>query len=402
MRGKTIAIIVVGFTVVVAIGWWVMRASTASESPESIDPERFARAARRASSPFDDREPKAKPSALSPANDAGGPLRASGPAETAVAHDGGETPLSLDEIRKALAKNAAAAERNVDKYCEQSRKMARLKAFAPPASRSKDAALYMASRIDWEGGVVGSLHLPAVLTDRMANGGWVTLPASSYNGLEFSWMTQVLEYDTWAMSTTGPMRDNENINFLEAQIPNFISLQQWSKLRLLKGAHESDLTRAVLEVEHLADLCGSTGLLIGEMIRVAIYGIEQKFYAERGLPLPPGLPTIAEAQSYRRAAFAGMYFMWPGVPKAVREKALECGAAKCSAITEGLGMNAGLRAMLPEARETLDWLLQQKPCDQTLAEKIARSPPASPGTVAQQLGDMPSIDDLLNPDGGSP
>lgn len=407
MRSKTVAIIVLGFVFVVLLGWWVMRASTASETPENIDPEQFARAARSASNPFEDRQPKVEPVALSGVSDAGRNRSASAPStetggEAPEVEDGGGSSMNLNELERALAKNAEAAERNVEKYCEQNRKVTKLKAFASPPSRNKDAALYLASRIDWEGGVAGSLHLSNVLTDRMANGAWMTMPASAYTGLDFSWMTELLEYDSWTMSTTGPMRDNEHTNFLEAQIPNFISLQHWSKLRMLKGVHENDLTNAEHEVHHLADLCGSTTILLGEMIRVAIYGIERAFYAKLGLALPADLPSAADAQTYRRTAYAGMYFMWPGVSKAVREKALECSVAKCVALTEGLSVSAGARSMMPEAQETLDWLLKQRQCDPALAEKISRSPVAQPETFAQMFENVPSLDDLLDPDGGSP
>ena len=306
--------------------------------------------------------------------------------------------ISVAEIRKLLGQNAEAAERNVDKFCEMNREVAKNKLLAPSSSNTKDAAIFMSSRADWEGGSIGSLHLPAPLMERMANGAWTTLPPSAYQGLDFGWMTELLEFDQWSMGATGPLRNNDIQNFFEAPIPNFISLQQWAKLRLLKGRLENDLPRASLEVRHVAQLCGSTNLLIGEMIRVSMYGIERRFFSALGLEVPPELPSESETQDFRKTALAAMRFAWPGVPKAVREKALACSNARCSTITEALSISAESRAVLPEAQETFDWLMSQKQCDAQLAQNIARSP----GSTAEKLAPMfesgsKTIDEWLSP-----
>jgi hypothetical protein len=312
---------------------------------------------------------------------------------------GAETLLKLHRL---FAKNAEQATRNVDAFCDLSHRVAKIKAFEDRPSEKKDAAIYLANKVDWEGGTIGSLHLPKSLTDRMSTPPqhWLDFTAADYAGLDFEWLGELLEYDTWSMSVTGPMRDFKE-SAIEAPIPNFISLQQWAKLRLIKGAREGDLPRASLEVQHLAELCASTQTLIGQMIRSAMFGSERTFYERLGVLVPASLPNTEQTQAYRRAAFAGMYFLLPGVPKRVREKAVTCSAARCTALNEALSMTSSVRAALPEAQETLDWLMSQSPCDSALAERISKSAPVTDEALSTLLDGSPDIDALLNFDGGT-
>ena len=380
-------------------GWWLLRASTSQEVGPDLQrlshresPVHEATLRPDVPIPFAINSSDAGANAMLAAEDeAGDPID--------LVLDGG---TALLDFKRMLAKNAEAAARNVDRFCELSRRVSKVKAFTPQAPKNRDAALYLASRVDWEGGTIGSLHLPKSLTDRMASRAWVTFKPVDYAGLDFTWMTELLEFDTWSMSKTGPLRDLKITNFYEAPIPNFVSLQQWSKLRLVKGIAENDLARASLEVRHLADLCGSTTILIGEMIRAAILGIERSLYEGLGQPVPKALPTADEALAFRRTTFASMYFLYPGVPKSVREKAIACSASRCSAITEALSISASARAAAPEAQENLEWLMEQHPCDVALAESISRSPPVNDDALARQVEEAVSLDDLLSYDAGVP
>jgi len=384
-------------------GWWLLKASTSPEVGADLQ-HRFQR--REQPTEAGDSLPRQRVTAIlvettDPGSDAGAISLLAPDEEKGDVLDA-DAGLGLLEFKRMLAQNAEAATRNVERFCELSRKLSKVKAFSPGAPRSRDASLYLSSRVDWEGGTIGSLHLPKPLTERMAALAWMSFKPADYAGLDFAWLTELLEYDTWSMSKTGPLRDLNITNFYEAPIPNFVSLQQWSKLRLAKGLNENDLPRASLEVQHLADLCGSTDILIGGMIRSAILGIERSMYERLGQPLPEALPTADEAFAYRRTTFASMYFLYPGVPRSVREKAIACSAARCSAITEALGISAGARQLVPEAQENLEWLLSQHPCDGALADSIARSPPVGGDALAKQVlieGGV-NLDDLLSFDAG--
>ncbi len=410
MKSLKWVMIVAAMTIVVLLGWRLLELSTSRDS--SLYSERITGARRSATSPpaevlRAEVAPKVASATGAVAHEVVRPrdagLWAADQRDSeALPLDGGRALL---ELKEWFAKNAEQAARHVDRFCELSQKVAKLKAFArPPPTGTRDAALYLASRVDWEGGTIGSLHLSRSLTDRMTSPPlhWLEMGPADYAGLDFGWLSDLLGYDTWSMSATGPLRDLKDTTFIEAPIPNFVSLQHWAKLRLLKGAKEGELEQASVEVRHLADLCAATGILIGEMIRAAMYGIERTFYEHMGLPKPSRLPSADETQAYRRTTYAGMYFLMPGVSKAVRERAIACSAARCPAINEALGVSAAARDALPEARESLDWLLAQSPCDAVLAERIANSPSATDEALQQQFEGATDLDSLLGYDAGMP
>ncbi|MEW5741203.1 MAG: hypothetical protein AB1938_19930 [Myxococcota bacterium] len=302
-----------------------------------------------------------------------------------------------------LEANAAAAEKYVDAFCAEARGLKQARAFSEPP-RTRDAAVFMDGRADWEGGRVGLLHLPASLTDRMGNppGAWRSLGPSAYQGLDFGWMRELLQYDHWSLLGAGPLRYREGQTFFEADLPNFVTLLHWVRLRLLKGLHEGDLPRASEEVRHLADLCASSGTLVGEMIRAGMYGIERETWTGAGLTPVEPLPTAEEVQRFRFAGRAAPYFLFPGVRPEVRRKALECMPLRCAALNEAIGAAAALRGVTPSADEAIGWLSGQQPCEPALAAWLAKVPPSSVESLATNLtaeaGVEPFVRQLL--DGG--
>jgi hypothetical protein len=178
-------------------------------------------------------------------------------------------------------------------------------------------------------------------------------------------------------------------------------LQHWVKLRLIKGKNDGDLAQASAEVRHLADLCASSGTMIGEMIRIAMLNIERGVWEASGQVPPSPLPSPDDAVRMRHAAFAGMYFLYPGVPRAVREKALACNPARCSALMEAIGVTAALRDVV-SVDDELQWLRAQAPCDPLQADRLAKGPALPARLLAENwsgdTGLEPSLRHLL--DGG--
>ncbi len=303
-----------------------------------------------------------------------------------------------------LADNAVAAEKHVDRYCAETKDLVGRKELSDPP-RTRDAALFMAGRSDWEGGKVGLLHLPDSITQRMNNpmGAWRQAGPELYAGLDFDWMTELLQFDYWSLLGAGPMRDAQAATFYEELLPNYVTLMSWTKLRLIKGAREGKLAQASVETRHLAGLIRSSGTVLGELVAGALSNIERKVWEDVGQPLPEGLPTSDETWRLRHSTFAGMYFLYPGVPRAVREKALKCIPLRCGALTEAIGAAAALRQLVPGTQQDVDWLLAQRPCDPELAARAARSPPAtrdflSRNLVGEPAGIEPSLQSLT--DGG--
>lgn len=317
----------------------------------------------------------------------------------------------LDDLARAqvlawLRDNAEVAAKRVDEYCKATKGLMDPRDAKPP-SRERDAALFMAGRSDWEDGRFGLLHLTPAITERMGNppGAWRKMGPEIYAGLDFSWMKALLQFETWSLATASPLRDvAEMTNFFEAPIPNYVTLQHWVKLRLLKGLHENDLATASLEVRHLAELIGTNGILVGDMIRIAMFSIERAFYEEHGIPTPPAM-TQNEGMRRRHAAFAAMDFLLPGVESGVREKAMKCIPNRCSALMEGMGAAAALRGIAPNASEQLQWLRAQEQCDSELADLAMKSRPMDPKRVLDSVGER-SLEKSMNGllatfDGGS-
>jgi hypothetical protein len=245
----------------------------------------------------------------------------------------------------------------------------------------------MEGRSDWEDGHIGLLHLPESITARMGNPpqAWRTAGPELYAGLDFTWMTELLQFDHWSLLGAGPLKDTHDMSFFEAPIPNYVTLQYWAKLRLLKGVHEGNLAQASVEVRHLAELIGSSGSLVSEMIRISFYGIERKTWEDLGQQPAEPLISADDAWRARQAGFAGMYLLYPGVPKAVREKALKCMPMRCTALMEGLGAAAALTQLVPSAQEDVEWLQSQSACDPELAKWVARSPPVTKEMALQSF-----------------
>jgi len=304
--------------------------------------------------------------------------------------DAGE--VALDRAATAvmvnawLATNARAAEKYIDRFCDESKRVKALKAFGE-RPRTKDAAIYLSVRVDWENGRVGMLHLPRSLTDRMGNPplSWRNFGPADYAGLDFTWLKDLAEFDYWSLSTDGPIKDSPTLSYFDAPLPNFVQLQHWVKLRLVKGKFENDLPQASLEVRHLADLIASSGTLVAEMIRAAIYGIERGYWELLGLTPPEPLPSAEAVLQMRHTGFASMYFLYPGVPRAVRTRALACMPIRCTALTESIGATAAMRELVPNAEDDLQWLLAQAPCDPVQAERLSRGPPLDAAMLRQSF-----------------
>lgn len=265
---------------------------------------------------------------------------------------GGDLSLGLKRLDEFLAQNAAEAARVVDQYCADTKALRAREEFKPNA-RQRDAAVFMEGRADWENGRVGQLHLPEALVARLKTPGWQSSGPELYAGLDFSWMKQLLEFD------------------------------HWSRLRLLKGAHEGQLEQATSEVLHLADLCASGGTLIGELMRASsFHGLVRETWAQAGRAPPVAPFSESERAQVRAAAFAGAFLLYPGVPNEVRAKALECIPMRCAALQEALGVSASLRAVRPTGEADAKWLREQQPCDVASADLLLTAPPLEAARLA--------------------
>lgn len=296
----------------------------------------------------------------------------------------------VDETRawleRLLERNAAQARRVVDRYCERMKSLRQREEFKP-RPRTRDAAVFMAGRADWENGSVGLLHLPDTVTARLQEPAeaWRQAGPELYAGLDFSWLKALREFDHWSLATQGPLKDQRPVAALESPLPNYLTLVSWAKLRLLKGAHDHDLWAASDEVLHLAELCASNGSLLGELLRGAFHALVRGSFVRAGSPVPAGVFTEADRREVRDAALAGVHLLYPGVPNDVRETALACMPMRCAALNEAIGFASGLGAVRASVADDVRWLSQQQPCDAALATLLSHAPPLDPARVRESL-----------------
>lgn len=375
MRGRRLAV-VLGALVLGLVAWWLVQAD-AQDSATATAPAVLPTPAHRPEheSPLglgdEDSPPVPNSRGAHPVSGDGD----AGPSE-AIALDASLVDAVNREVVQAwLRTNAAAAEKYVDAFCEQARRVGQRMDFEPK-TRDRDAAVYMAGRADWEGGRYGLLHLPDSLTARMKDPPLASrrFGPADYAGLDFSWMQEIAQFDHWTLSAQGPLSNVDAVDYFTAPLPNYVTMQNWVKLRLVKARDEGDLAQASVEIRHLGDLIASSGTLIGEMIRAAMFGIERGFYEDLGVPPPAPVPSADDVAQLRGVAWAGMYFLFPGVKREVREKALACLPMRCVGLMEAIGSTAALRDVVPNAQEHLDWLRAQSPCDPLQAQRMARGP----------------------------
>jgi len=313
----------------------------------------------------------------------------------AIADGGGSDGAAATAVKQWLEKNAALAEKYVDQFCEESKQMKR----APPGpapTKKKDASSFLTVRIDWEGGnrAPGLLHLPDALRQRLSSYGadWPrAVTEADLEGLDFSWMTQLHQYDHWNIMAEGPLREDRTKDFYRAPIPNFVEMLHWVKLRLARALRVHDHEQASADIHQLVALLRSMGLVIADMIAVQMLQLERA--ALEGVA--PSLVYSSEELGHeRRVGRSAMYFLQPGVKEATMRKAMECNPHfKCAALAEGLGSHVTL-APFSDAQTlgAVKSMVEAAGCASELTQWISQ---AGPRTAVE------ARDAVVDPDGSA-
>ena len=301
-------------------------------------------------------------------------------------------------LGEALAKNAADADRYVDKLCEEHQKLSDKPPLKTLPHRDRDAAVFMAPLADYEKPLdqpPGKLHLPDELRQRIGSYGaeWpARIDPRDAAGLDFSWLTALQQFDHWSVLAAGRLRDLPPGNAMRDPIPNYASLMAWAKLRLALSIRSGDALAASAEVRHLADLIRSQQYLIGEMVGLALYRFDAQARAAAvaaGASVD-GWPQADPAQldRYRATAFSSLYFTYPGVNPETVKKAVACTPAPCSALLEGAAASKsfghyGATDNLPLIHE----LSRNLGCDEALLSRTAESQEIPVGDALESLSE---------------
>lgn len=304
----------------------------------------------------------------------------------AMGGDGGTERFRKD-VEAWMKRNGSEAEQLVDRFCDENRKLKKSNLF-PEHHGERDAAVFMMNRVDWEGGLrpPGSLHLPVALSKQLRDAGstWpIAIGPAALTGLDFSWLRELRQYDTWSVAAFGPMRDDQPVPFAQSPVPNYMSLMEWAKLRFVLAYANHDFADADAEVRQLAALIDSQGMVLADSIAVAVLKIDAQ---ARAAALSTGQdvsdwPPVDEdaAKMYRSVSLAGVYFFAPGVPEPVLKKARECMVNPCSAIAEGLGLQLSFAPYATDhTRAIVERYADESGCSSTLLERVRKSPPIEP------------------------
>jgi hypothetical protein len=163
--------------------------------------------------------------------------------------------------------------------------LAKYPIFSRGSQGKSDASAYLNPLLSWERsdswpGSKGRLELPQELLKKLNSDSkfWnIRLDWGSIQ-LDWSWWKQLEQFDHWNFDRTGPAYGgNENYLILAAPIPNYVSLRDWSKLRLLQGRETGKVLDALKDVRHLAELIMTNETLVSTMVAISLLGLETAF-----------------------------------------------------------------------------------------------------------------------------
>jgi hypothetical protein len=322
---------------------------------------------------------------------------------------------SMFNASKLLKRNAGEAAANIERYCAETAKLPKHVFKEPPSTdpaRLRDAAYFMEPLVTWETHPPseGTLQLPQPLADkiRAAHDDWATaLSATDTVGLDFTWMTQLMSYDYWSLATVGAVADQATtVDPFWAPIPDYQTLVLYGKLRYVRALARGDVARALTEVQHLADLIHTSGLLIGDIHAAKLLSLGQQFEAaaqQRGYPaLPPPPLDSTSYDQFHDLTLAGTAFLMPGVDEAVVKRALDCVPDPCVAINDAVAVHREMER-LAESDDHAFWdLAESQTCDPSFLKLIKGSPSSKLDALSGYLSDngAPSLplEKLFGPD----
>jgi hypothetical protein len=339
----------------------------------------------------------------------GGPSALPSPSGAGAVPNAGGNPLAsfqrLVELGQAasahdaIRDNAAKAKQYVKRFCEETAKL-RVDGGVPNAltQGANDAAAFMNSQIDYSKPLdnpPGLLHLPDAFLERIRSYGaaWPEkVTAADLQGLDVSWLAQLQQYDSWSVTSSGPLADYPVGDPLYAPLPTYDSLIVRAKLRYALALARGDVGQASAEVLHLAELMRGQGLWISELMAIQLYRIDGEARAAASsvgmdvaswTPLDPSLRA-----SWREMAMASRLFTLPDVSPEVMRQALDCMPSACPAIIEGVSMGKAL-AVYGESDNVrqLVGLGAEHGCDSGLLSRLAAADTASPYEALDVLHD---------------
>lgn len=106
---------------------------------------------------------------------------------------------------------------------------------------------------------------------------------------DFKWMAELMAYDHWNLEDNSPIAFLEKIDFFKMPYPEMSPFLDWTKMRLIKGLQDNNITQAIDECLHLGRLVYSTETAYGQELALSIqetvtlFTLSQKKYTRYDL-----------------------------------------------------------------------------------------------------------------------
>ncbi len=298
-------------------------------------------------------------------------------------------------LSKLLADNAVAADREVDKFCDRAQAL-RDQPLGPQPGKDRDAALYLASRVDYAEPFdqpPGALALPRPLRARFVEyqQDWLTrITDADLAGLDFSWMAALAQFDHWSLSGDPRYLRPPPGNPYAQPVPDYLELLYWAKLRYAAAARAGDWSAAYAQVNQLATLIRSQQILLAQVFANMMLALGEKarpLALQSGADISADIPVdVDQLLSLSRLDRASLYFTYPGVSDETMTRALRCAPAPCLALLEGAGSNRALGMYVESDHFALiERLAQQLGCELGPIERMGQSSQLDPGEAIDSI-----------------
>jgi hypothetical protein len=235
-----------------------------------------------------------------------------------------------------------------------------------------DAAPLLFAHIRWEKNLTGlAAPVPEALKKKMASydGGWPEhVEELELADVDTSWLSGLSTAGYFDLEGPGSPLEKAPLDLLNGALPNFIDVQNVAKVHLAKGLKAGDARPAARDVRELARLSLTTEILIGDMIGVALLGIENRVRDEairRGQDVS-GWTAYSQEQrmALRRViwASAAPYMMTATGSLAAWEPAI----GRCTGLAEAGGMAHYMRSygdgVFADRYAAIGSALERSPC----------------------------------------
>lgn len=195
---------------------------------------------------------------------------------------------------QSLAAYAGVVEKHADAVCADMQALGDHPFFARSAG-SGSAGDFLNPKVSWDAmpgtdaslGIVhpAPLSLDPALRARIAgwkkDDWWELGRKEDLSGLDFSWMAELRGFDHWDLMAEGPLAtftDDEESHWVEAPLPDYLELRDWSRLRLLQGAATGRMEDAVEDVRHLARVMHRSSSPVGPAVALNVLLLERQAY----------------------------------------------------------------------------------------------------------------------------